>query len=94
MDARQFSNEMKYGRFYRDLDDVVDRYADEDLLAIDDVDLSCAQEDMAALLERLVKLRQARNKRTLLTATKPEGPINSSPLAALLRALPAVSLTG
>lgn len=92
MDVQQFASEMKYGCFYHDLDAVLDRFAAEDLLAIDNVDRVSQQDESAALLVRLMQMRQARNKRTLLTARTPEPQVESSPLAALLRALPTVRL--
>lgn len=92
MDAQQFANEMDYGCFYRDLDAVLDRFAAEDLLAVDNVDRVSQQYDSAALLVGLMEVRQARNKRTLLTATTPGIQAASIPLAALLHALPTVRL--
>lgn len=92
MDVQQFADEMDYGCFYRDLDAVLDRFATEDLLAIDNVDQVSQQREAAALLVGLMEVRQARNKRTLLTATTPEIQAASIPLAALLHALPTVRL--
>ena len=80
------------GRFHGDLDQVMDRLAAEDVLAVDDVDrLTWHAEVADALLDVLLR-RGQRQRRSVLTAAMHRGAIQAHPLSDFLDRQPAVDL--
>lgn len=92
LSAVQFAEEVMRGGFYGDLDKVLHRYGRESLLAIDDVDRLLYQTEAANALLHVLRMRNARKKRTLLSATLSLGPRVDHPLSAFLDYQPAVRL--
>ena len=92
LSAVQFADEVAHGLLYGDLDEVLGRYAAEGLVAIDDVDRICYQPEIADALFKVIQMRQARKKRTLLTATLSLSDSSKHPLMQFLDHQPAVRL--
>ena len=69
---------------YGDLPTLMDRFADEDLLVIDDVDAIAPRRPVADVLLKILKRRVARRKRTLLSATLDATTTDPSPLSTFI----------
>lgn len=92
MTAVHFAEEVMRGAFYGDLNEVLRRYAKEGLLAIDDVDRILFQPVIADALLIVMRMRQTRRRRTLLTVTMHQAPTVQHPLTDFLDSQPAVRL--
>lgn len=92
MTAVHFAEEVMRGAFYGDLNEVLGRYAAEGLLAIDDVDRTFYQPMIADALLAVMRMRQTRRRRTLLTVTMYQAPPLQHPLTDFLDSQPAVRL--
>ena len=93
LSATQWAQEVAAGLHFGDSQQVMHHFAHQDLLALDDADrlwdLPQAQQAFSELLQE----RQARGRRTLLTATLyPATPHNPQPLCSLLAEQVAVRL--
>ncbi len=92
MSAVQCAEQVMEGLHYRDLPQVLQRHAQAELLAIDDVDRLLPQPVVADVLLQLLHLRRARKHRTLFTATMGGFPETDHPLVDFLNDQPAVRL--
>ncbi len=92
MSAVQCAEQVMEGLHYRDLPQVLQRHAQAELLAIDDVDRLLPQPVVADALLQLLHLRRARKHRTLFTATMGRFPETDHPLVDFLNDQPAVRL--
>ena len=82
---RRFVQEIELARrVYDDLPTLMDRFADEDLLVIDDVDAIAPRRPVADVLLKILKRRVARRKRTLLSATLDATTTDPSPLSTFI----------
>lgn len=97
MTARQFADEVARGHFYRDLDTVLNRFAQAPLFALDDVDRLAAHDTAAhdtaahAFLD-LMQRRRHGSGRTVLSASLGLDAARTHPLVAYLDDQPAVRL--
>lgn len=91
MSAVQCAEQVMEGLHYRDLSQVLQRHAQAELLAIDDVDRLLPQPVVADALLQLLHLRRARKHRTLFTATMGRFP-ETDPLVDFLNDQSAVRL--
>lgn len=82
--AVQFADEVMRGRLYCDLEKVLKRFAREGLFAVDDVDRLIYQPESADALFNVLRMRQARKQRTLLTTTLSLAPASNHPLSEFL----------
>lgn len=80
------------GRFHGDLDQVIDRFAAEDLLAVDDVDRMTRHSEAAAALLELLERRRKCQRCSLLTVATHLGAMQAHPLVDFLGCQPAVGL--
>lgn len=92
MSSVQFADEIVQGNFYRDQDEVLQRYAGVDLLAIDDVERLFSLPEVAVALLKLIQMRQTRESPTLLTVTICLASVAPNPLLEFLDHQPAVRL--
>lgn len=80
LSQRRFVQEVELARrVYDDLPMLIDRFAAEDLLVIDDVDDIAPRQQVADVLLEILELRATRRKRTLLSATIDAIPTDPSP---------------
>jgi len=91
--AMQFFNEVARGNFYGDLDIVIERFVQVGLLAIDDVEHTLIQPEVADVLLAIMQLRQTAKNRTLLTSTLYLGMARDHPITHFLDDQVAVRLT-
>ena len=80
------------GHFHGDLEQVMDRLAAEDLLAVDDVDRLTWHPVVADALLGVLEKRRQRQCRSVLTAAMHLGAIQAHPLLDFLDRQPAVAL--
>lgn len=92
LSAAQFAEEIMRAALHGDRDDVLQRFVEEGLLAIDDVDRTIYQPEVADALVETILARQAKHRRTLLTMTEGLQPASAHPLVALLDQQPKVTL--
>ena len=93
LSAPQWAQEVASGEHFGDLCEVMQRFAWQDLLALDDADRLWGMPQAQQAFARLLRERQARGVRTLLTAALyPASPHNPQPLCGLLAEQAAVRL--
>ena len=93
LSAPQWAQEVASGEYFGDLCEVMQRFAWQDLLALDDADRLWGMPQAQQAFAELLLERQEQGLRTLLTATLyPASPHNPQPLCDLLAQQPAVRL--
>lgn len=92
MTALQFAEEVMRASLCGDLADVLRFYANEGLVAIDDIERLFYQPEVASALLQLLQVRQVEKRRTLLSATMSLATPASHPLNDFLDHQPAVRL--
>ena len=93
LSAPQWAQEVASGEHFGDLCDVMQRFVWQDLLALDDADRLWGMPQAQQAFAQLLRERQARGVRTLLTAALyPASPHNPQPLCGLLAEQAAVRL--
>lgn len=93
LSATQWAQEVAAGLHFSDIRQVMHHFAQQDLLALDDADRLWGLPQAQHAFSELLQERQARSRRTLLTATLyPATPHNPQPLCALLAEQVAVRL--
>ena len=93
LSAPQWAQEVASGEHFGDLCEVMQRFAWQDLLALDDADRLWGMPQAQQAFADLLRERQAQGLRTLLTATLyPASPHNPQPLCELLAQQTAVRL--
>ena len=93
LSAPQWAQEVASGEHFSDLDEVMQRFVWQDLLALDDADRLWGMPLAQQAFVQLLRERQARGVRTLLTAALyPAPPHNPQPLYGLLAEQAAVRL--
>lgn len=93
LSAKQWAQEVAAGLYFGDGHKVMQHFAQQHLLALDDVDFLWGLQDAHQAFAQLLRTRQAQGLRTLLTATLyPATSHNPQPLCALLAEQAAVRL--
>ena len=93
LSATQWTQEVAAGLHFADMGRVLQHFAGQDLLALDDADRLWGLPQARQAFAELLRERQALGLRTLLTATLyPASPRNPQPLCDLLAQQPAVRL--
>ena len=89
----RFAEEVQTGIAFGDLSHMVDRFAKEDLLAVDDVDELIYRPKVGSVLLEILLARAARKKRSVLTITLTTSTEANTPLSEYLDYQPAVRLS-
>ncbi len=92
LSAFQFANEVHKGLVFDDLPIVLQRFTEDCLLAIDDVDRLFSSAKLTDSLLNVLQTRQMKNRRTLLSITLSHANLESHPMCEFLLQLPAVTL--
>ncbi len=88
----QFADEIRQGLHFGDLPHVLQRFADDSLLALDDIDRLLGQAELADALLNVLQMRQVMGKRSLLSITLSHEPLSDHPISDFLVQQPAVSM--